>query len=64
MTEIDGVDVHFIHVRSSHEDALPLIMSHGWPGSVVELLETALDIHSRRELADALPGSDSHLVPA
>jgi pimeloyl-ACP methyl ester carboxylesterase len=39
-TEIDGVDVHFIHVRSDHEDALPLIMTHGWPGSVIELLET------------------------
>jgi pimeloyl-ACP methyl ester carboxylesterase len=39
-TEIDGVDVHFIHVRSPHEDALPLIMTHGWPGSVIELLET------------------------
>jgi pimeloyl-ACP methyl ester carboxylesterase len=40
VTEIDGVDVHFIHVRSEHENALPLIMTHGWPGSVVELLET------------------------
>jgi pimeloyl-ACP methyl ester carboxylesterase len=39
-TEIDGVDVHFIHARSPHEDALPLIMTHGWPGSVIELLET------------------------
>src|SRR5262245_62906403 len=39
-TEIDGVDVHFIHVESAHQDALPLIMTHGWPGSVVELLET------------------------
>ena len=39
-TEIDGVDVHFIHVRSKHDDALPLIMTHGWPGSVIELLET------------------------
>jgi pimeloyl-ACP methyl ester carboxylesterase len=39
-TEIDGIDVHFIHVRSQHEDALPLIMTHGWPGSVIELLET------------------------
>ena len=38
-TEIDGVDIHFIHVKSSHEDALPLIMTHGWPGSVLELLE-------------------------
>jgi pimeloyl-ACP methyl ester carboxylesterase len=39
-TEIDGVNVHFIHVKSSHADALPLIMTHGWPGSVMELLET------------------------
>src|SRR5918996_4370159 len=39
-TEIDGVDIHFIHVRSPHEDAMPLIMTHGWPGSVIELLET------------------------
>ena len=38
-TEIDGVDIHFIHVKSPHADALPLIMTHGWPGSVVELLE-------------------------
>ena len=40
-TQIDGVDIHFIHVRSPHENALPLIMTHGWPGSVFELLETA-----------------------
>jgi pimeloyl-ACP methyl ester carboxylesterase len=40
MTEIDGVDIHFIHVRSAHENALPLIMTHGWPGSVVELIDT------------------------
>jgi pimeloyl-ACP methyl ester carboxylesterase len=39
-TEIDGVDIHFVHVRSRHRDALPLIMTHGWPGSIVELLET------------------------
>ena len=39
-TEIDGVEVHFIHVKSQHENALPLIMTHGWPGSVIELLET------------------------
>jgi len=38
-TEIDGVDVHYIHVRSRHDDALPLVMTHGWPGSVVELLD-------------------------
>jgi pimeloyl-ACP methyl ester carboxylesterase len=40
MTPIDGVDVHFIHVKSQHENALPLIMTHGWPGSIIELLET------------------------
>jgi pimeloyl-ACP methyl ester carboxylesterase len=39
-TEIDGTSIHFIHVRSRHENALPLIMTHGWPGSVVELLES------------------------
>jgi pimeloyl-ACP methyl ester carboxylesterase len=39
-TQIDGVDIHFIHVKSPHENALPLIMTHGWPGSVIELLET------------------------
>jgi pimeloyl-ACP methyl ester carboxylesterase len=39
-TEIDGVDIHFIHVRSQHADAMPLIMTHGWPGSVIELLDT------------------------
>jgi pimeloyl-ACP methyl ester carboxylesterase len=39
-TEIDGVDIHFIHVSSQHEDAMPLIMTHGWPGSVIELLDT------------------------
>ena len=38
-TEIDGVEIHFIHVRSRHENALPLIMTHGWPGSVIELLD-------------------------
>ena len=39
MTEIDGLDIHFIHVRSKHEDALPLIINHGWPGSVIEQLK-------------------------
>jgi pimeloyl-ACP methyl ester carboxylesterase len=38
-TQIDGVEIHFIHVRSQHEGALPLVMTHGWPGSVIELLE-------------------------
>ena len=39
ITEIDGVDVHFIHVRSDHEDALPLVVTHGWPGSTIEQLK-------------------------
>src|SRR5262249_15032520 len=39
-TETDGLDVHFIHVKSEHEGAMPLIMTHGWPGSVIELLES------------------------
>jgi pimeloyl-ACP methyl ester carboxylesterase len=39
-TEIDGVEIHFIHVKSAHENALPLIMTHGWPGSVIELLDS------------------------
>ena len=39
VTEIDGLDIHFIHVRSGHEDALPLIVTHGWPGSVIEQLK-------------------------
>jgi pimeloyl-ACP methyl ester carboxylesterase len=39
LTEIDGLDIHFIHVRSEHEDALPLIVTHGWPGSIIEQLK-------------------------
>jgi pimeloyl-ACP methyl ester carboxylesterase len=39
ITEVDGLDIHFIHVRSKHEDALPLIVTHGWPGSIIEQLK-------------------------
>ena len=39
VTEIDGLDIHFIHVRSQHEDALPMIVTHGWPGSIIEQLK-------------------------
>ena len=39
VTEIDGLDIHYIHVRSKHEDALPLIVNHGWPGSIIEQLK-------------------------
>jgi pimeloyl-ACP methyl ester carboxylesterase len=40
VTEIDGVDIHFVHVRSPHENALPLVMTHGWPGSVMEMIDS------------------------
>jgi pimeloyl-ACP methyl ester carboxylesterase len=39
ITEVDGLDIHFIHVRSKHENALPLIVTHGWPGSIIEQLK-------------------------
>src|SRR5688500_7069705 len=39
ITEIDGLDIHFIHVRSKHEKALPIIITHGWPGSIIEQLK-------------------------
>jgi hypothetical protein len=39
ITEIDGLDIHFMHVRSRHDDALPLIVTHGWPGSIIEQLK-------------------------
>ncbi len=44
-TEIDGLDIHFIHVRSRHPNALPLIMTHGWPGSVIEQLKIIESAH-------------------
>jgi pimeloyl-ACP methyl ester carboxylesterase len=39
ITEIDGLDIHFIHVRSKHENAMPVLISHGWPGSIIEQLK-------------------------
>jgi pimeloyl-ACP methyl ester carboxylesterase len=60
-TEIDGVDVHFIHVRSEHEDALPLIMTHGWPGSVIELLDTVGPL-TDPTTHGGTPGDAFHLV--
>ncbi len=60
-TEIDGVEIHFIHVRSKHEDALPLIMTHGWPGSVIELLET-VDPLTDPTAHGGTPGDAFHLV--
>ncbi len=60
-TEIDGVEIHFIHVRSRHEHALPLIMTHGWPGSVIELLETVGPL-TDPTAHGGTPGDAFHLV--
>ena len=60
-TQIDGVEIHFIHVRSKHEDALPLIMTHGWPGSVVELLDTVGPL-TDPTAHGGTPGDAFHLV--
>jgi pimeloyl-ACP methyl ester carboxylesterase len=60
-TEIDGVEIHFIHVRSRHENALPLIMTHGWPGSVIELLETVGPL-TDPTAHGGTPGDSFHLV--
>src|SRR3712207_7005877 len=49
VTEIDGLDIHFVHVRSPHPDALPLIMTHGWPGSVRSEEHTS-ELQSRQYL--------------
>src|SRR6185436_11528300 len=50
LTVIEGVDIHFLHVRAQHEDALPLLVSHGWPGSVIEQLK----------IIDPLPNPTAH----
>jgi Epoxide hydrolase N terminus len=59
ITEIDGVDIHFIHVRSERQDALPLVVTHGWPGSTVEQLKIIDPLTNPTEhgasAADALP---------
>ena len=61
ITEIDGVDIHFIHIRSKHEDALPLIVTHGWPGSIIEQLKIIDPLTN--PTAHGAPASDAfHLV--
>jgi pimeloyl-ACP methyl ester carboxylesterase len=61
MTEIDGLDIHFIHVRSKHENALPLIVTHGWPGSVIEQLKI-VDPLTNPTAHDAAAADAFHLV--
>src|SRR3989440_1097795 len=61
LTEIDGLDIHFIHVRSQHEDALPLIVTHGWPGSVIEQLKVIAPLTN--PTADGASAADAfHVV--
>ena len=61
LTEIDGLDIHFIHVRSPHQDALPLIVTHGWPGSVIEQLKIIEPLTN--PTADGASAADAfHLV--
>jgi len=61
MTEIDGLDIHFIHVRSKHENALPLIVTHGWPGSVIEQLKI-IDLLTNPTAHGASASDAFHLV--
>ena len=61
LTEIDGLDIHFVHVRSPHEDALPLIVTHGWPGSIIEQMKIIEPLTN--PTAHGAPAADSfHLV--
>src|SRR5579859_472592 len=52
-TEIDGLDIHFIHVRSAHPDALPLVLTHGWPGSFVEFMKVIGPLSAPDDAHDA-----------
>src|SRR5215469_12350754 len=61
VTEIDGLDIHFIHVRSNHEQALPLIVTHGWPGSVIEQLKI-IDLLTNPTAHGANAADAFHLV--
>ena len=53
VTEIDGLDIHFIHVRSKHENALPLIVTHGWPGSIIEQMKITISWFTNTALSGA-----------
>ena len=60
-TEFDSVKIHFLHVRSSHEDALPIVMTHGWPGSIIEFLKV-LGPLTEPTAHGGLPGDAFHVV--
>src|SRR5256884_6758484 len=61
ITEIDGLDIHFVHVRSKHEDALPLVVCHGWPGSFVEQMKI-VDLLTDPTAHGGTVGDAFHLV--
>src|SRR5216117_4394699 len=63
-TEIDGVNIHFIHVRSPHEDALPLIMTHGWPGSVMEMIDSVGPLTDPTAHGGSAEDAFHHVLPS
>jgi hypothetical protein len=64
ITEVDGLDIHFIHVRSRHEDALPLIVTHGWPGSVIEQLKIIGPLTNPTAHGATAPDAFHHVMPS
>lgn len=64
LTEIDGVDIHFIHVRSKHKNALPLIVTHGWPGSVIEQLKIIAPLTSPTEFGGRSEDAFDLVIPS
>jgi pimeloyl-ACP methyl ester carboxylesterase len=64
LTEIDGLDIHFIHVKSPHENALPMIMTHGWPGSIVEMLNVIGPLTEPTELGGDAGDAFDVVVPS
>jgi pimeloyl-ACP methyl ester carboxylesterase len=64
ITEIDGLDVHFIHVRSKHENALPLIVTHGWPGSIIEQLKIIDPLTNPTAYGASAPDAFDVVIPS
>src|SRR6202020_2425651 len=64
LTEIDGLDIHFIHVRSKHENALPLIVTHGWPGSITEQLKISYPLTNPPPHGEKASGGFDIVVPS
>lgn len=64
ITEIDGLDIHFIHVRSTHDDALPLIINHGWPGSIIEQLKLIDRLTDPTAYGGSVPDAFHVVIPS